>query len=73
LSRRSCAKADDPGLETESIPKFRPAGVTAAGYRFCSGFTPTCRCYSMPAAKVDLSILLPDIRGIFLDKIAVLD
>jgi hypothetical protein len=33
LSRRSCAKADDPGLGTESIPKFRLDGVIAAAYR----------------------------------------
>ena len=62
MSRRSCAKPVDPGLETESIPKLRLAGVP-----------PTCRGYSTPAAKVDLSILLPNIRGIFLDKIAVLN
>jgi hypothetical protein len=37
LSRRSCAKADDPGLGTESIRKFRLAGVAAA--------------YWMPAAQ----------------------
>jgi hypothetical protein len=60
-------------LETGSIPKFRLPGVTAAGYRPCSGVTPTCRGYSMPAAKADLTLLLPNIRGIFLDKIAVLD
>jgi hypothetical protein len=60
-----------PALETGSIPKFRPAGVTPAAYRPCSGVTAAG--YSMPAAKVDLSILLPNIRGIFLDKIAVPD
>jgi hypothetical protein len=47
---------------TELISKFTLAGIT-----------PTCRGYSMAAAKVRLSILLPNIRGIFLDKIAVLD
>jgi hypothetical protein len=52
----------DPGLETGSIPEFRMAGVT-----------PTCRGYSMPATKVDLTLSLPNIRGIFLDKIAALD
>jgi len=44
----------------ELISKFRLAGVTAAAY-------------SLPFAKVDLSILLPNIRGIFLDKIAAPD
>jgi hypothetical protein len=47
---------------TELISKFTLARVT-----------PTCRGESMPAAKVDFSIVLPNIRGIFLDKIAVLD
>lgn len=56
-----------------SIAKFRLAGVTAAAYRRCSRITPTCRGYSMTSLKVDLSILLPNIRGIFLDKIAVLE
>jgi hypothetical protein len=49
LSRRSCAKADDPGLETGSIPKFRVAGVTAAGYRPATGCLPS---------KIDISTLV---------------
>jgi hypothetical protein len=50
-----------------------PALTELASKFTLPGVTPTCRGYRLPAAKVRLSISLPNIRGIFLDKIAFAD